>query len=259
MYFPSILRWFQMYSYDQLNMKPQCSPEAPWILPIWQKQSGLQLCDLWWDRTFPINPYGVILIFLSDFSLVTAGPFAYCFSCALWHPIHRTEPLYWFSQEIYTEHFESLVKAHIAEHNFSLSWSLPPPPPPLLLRHIKSISPFASCICSPQSYRDLPGYHFLYHAFIKNGFYKVTVSFLREIWWKSFLPLTLYELMSFVTGMSYSMFPVPGKYPSHNRCLPIGRQKGREREEQREGQRKKGKSGRGKKSPDLFWIQIMIF
>ena len=132
MYFPSILRWFQMYFYDQLNMKPQCRPEASWILPIWQKQSGLQLCDLWWDRTFPMNPHGVILIFLSDFSLVTADPFAYCFSCALWHPIHRTEPLYWFSQEIYTEHFESLVKAHIAEHNFSPSWSLSPPPHPLL-------------------------------------------------------------------------------------------------------------------------------
>ena len=73
------------------------------------------------------------------------------------------EPLYWFSQEIYTEHFESLVKAHIAEHNFSPSWSLPPPPPPLLLRHIKSVSPFASFICSPQSYGDLPGFHFLYH------------------------------------------------------------------------------------------------
>ena len=78
----------------------QCRPEAPWILPMWQKQSGLQLCDLWWDRTFPMNPYGVILIFLSDFSLVTADPFAYCFSCALWHPIRRT-PLLVFTRNLH--------------------------------------------------------------------------------------------------------------------------------------------------------------
>ena len=75
-----------------------------------------------------LSPW-IPMVSFSSFSLISLWSLL-CF-CALWHPIHRTEPLYWFSQEIYTEHFESLVKAHIAEHNFSPSWSLSPPPHPL--------------------------------------------------------------------------------------------------------------------------------
>jgi len=43
--------------------------------------------------------------------------------------------------------------------------------------------------------------------------------------------------MSFVTGMSYSMFPVSGKYPSHKRCLDDKRGK-RGKNKGREGGRK---------------------
>lgn len=87
---------FQMYFCDQLNVKPWCSPEALWILQIWSKSA-------WTPVTWPVMGQNfsyeslwchshLSLWFLSGL----CWPLAYCFCCALWHPIHRTQPLYWF-------------------------------------------------------------------------------------------------------------------------------------------------------------------
>ena len=54
--------------------------------------------------------------------------------------------------------------------------------------------------------------------------------------------------MSFVTGMSYSLFAVSGKYPSHNRCLDDKRGK---RGRTKGGREEEGKKWKRKETPRL--------
>lgn len=174
---------FQMYPYDQLNVRPWCNLEALSLADLvkLRPNSSYMVC---WYKAFPVCSCDIILIFLSDSSLVVSAGLLHTVSVVLFDTpyIDRTWPPYWFPQEIYVEHFVSLVKCHTMEHNFPPSQWLRPS---LLLSDTPEHSPLASSMCGPQPYTGLPGYHFLSHPLTKNGgvFFLWTniVPFLKEI------------------------------------------------------------------------------
>lgn len=79
-------------------------------------------------------------------------------------------------------------------------------PPPLPLCNIQKLLSWlhSSVILS---HLGLPRYHFLAYLLIKNGFLRQIQFLSKDKFGEHFLPH--YKWMSFVTRMSYSVFPVP--------------------------------------------------
>lgn len=140
------------------------------------KQPGLQLSDLWWWWAFPTRCYGIVLIFLSDSSLVSAGP------------LHTVSVVLSDTPQIELSPFPGLIK----KSTLSILWlrwrvtvwstafttvttrSLPSPS--LALPRNDSL---CFILRGPQLEWGLPGYHFLSHPLLKNGLFFP--------WWRQLL------------------------------------------------------------------------
>lgn len=196
---------FSVFSYNQLNVKPKCSLEASESWKSVQTQPGLRWLSLCWCMSFP-------MVSSSSFSLLRLWfllALTHSFCWALWHPWVELSPLTGVHMKSALSILEPWWRVTLQSANFHL---LDCPIPLSLLLSSISENLLLHFLHSKSSARPRPARVLLSIPSIHQKiFFSNKYGAFPEKLGEKFSSSHLYELMSFVIRMSYSMFPLFGR------------------------------------------------